>query len=180
MPGSRGSGGSRRALSESAHPTSPYQRHDQLPPRLHGDRVPMYIMCHNIGVPPLDFIPLRDSLNSNIWNSPCSASMYCGSCGAVAPCLRPYTCPLVLSSSLLLRPSTLWAYASLLNVIHVLLLPPTRILMWLCLRASFIVHSSFDVSIGVHRYENGAPLQQGFELLGMRALARISSGFVVR
>jgi hypothetical protein len=30
-----------------------------------------------------------------------------------------------------------------------ILLPPTRILMWLCLRASFIVHSSFDVSVGV-------------------------------
>jgi hypothetical protein len=56
----------------------------------------------------------------------------------------------------------------------------TRILMWLCLRASFVVHSSFDVSVGVQRYENGAPLQQGFELLGMRALARTSSGFVLR
>jgi hypothetical protein len=52
--------------------------------------------------------------------------------------------------------------------------------MWLCLRASFIVHSSLDVSVGVQRYENGAPLQQGFELLGIRALARISSGFVIQ
>jgi hypothetical protein len=52
--------------------------------------------------------------------------------------------------------------------------------MWLCLRASSIVHSSFGVSVGVQRYENGAPLQQASELLGMRALARISSGFVMR
>lgn len=87
----------------------------------------------------------------------------------------------MLSSSLLLCPSTLWAYASALNVIHVLLLPPTRIFnVAICLRMSFVVHSSFDVSVGVQRYENDAPLLQSFELLGMRALARISSGFVIR
>jgi hypothetical protein len=62
MSGSRGSGCSRRALSESAHPTSPYQRHDQLPPRLHRDGVSMYILCYMIGVPPPDVISLRDSL----------------------------------------------------------------------------------------------------------------------
>jgi hypothetical protein len=64
MSGSGGSGGSRRVLSESAHPTSPYQRHDQLPPRLHGDGVSMYILCYMIGVPPFGVISLRNSLNS--------------------------------------------------------------------------------------------------------------------
>jgi hypothetical protein len=62
-----------------------------------------------------------------------------------------------------------------------ILLPPTGIFdVVVCLRASFVVHTGFDVSVGIQRYENDAPLPQDFKLLGRRALARISSGFVVR
>ena len=43
--------------------------------------------------------------------------------------------------------------------------------MWLWLRGSSAVHSSFDVSVGVQQYGNGAPLQQASKLLGTRALA---------
>lgn len=68
--------------------------------------------------------------------------------------------------------STLWAHADALSAIHVFLLPPTRIFnVAILMRASFVVHSNFDVSVGIQQYENDVPLLQGFESLGMRALA---------
>lgn len=42
------------------------------------------------------------------------------------------------------------------------------------------VDSSFDVSVGVQPYEDDAGLQQASEILGMRALARIYAGSVIR
>jgi hypothetical protein len=56
----------------------------------------MYILCYMIGVPPFGAISLRNSFNSTYGTPPCSASVYCGSCGAVTPCLKPCTCPPVL------------------------------------------------------------------------------------